>query len=448
MKSYQIGSLLFCILSFLPLGCSSHPLEESKTQNTEEDHLLPSPKGKPAGKLPNTANQEPALSALITSTVNPANRNFKMVTLHELTRQELIQRGGSALRAIIQELASESSFHLQNKANIFERGLNELDAYAHQSTLHKREEKIHEERISVIAADGYGTPHNFHFSKTYEPVIHHTKEWMNYSQLPLDTLSSLSYQVTYANFANSRLGGGWRGHGNVQEEQMAQQIPDFALILALFNPKHDATTLHTRRYTAKYTSTNSATPLLITHLRSFQKLTRDYERDTGRIYRELWNLDLALMSVPDAPSINMIALAAPELTRKERSKQHYSLETINDLFNNAFTAYTLVKHNDMVNGKNTYLVLGRWGAGAFGHNLNIVIAIQYLAARLALDDADHVLFTGLTDDQTRQGIEQMNIALGAHFKTDQTVQISDVLSSLLKAVQTNSDWKMRGISRI
>jgi hypothetical protein len=278
-----------------------------------------------------------------------------------------------------------------------------------------------------------------------------TQEWMDYSHAA-QAAAPLGFNSTFANFANTRLGGGWNSGGNVQEEQFAQQCSEFALILAKHNSDFSQCTLFTRKNSrepskidpARFASIDTAKPLLLTHLRCLQKLTPDFEKNIPRIYTERYSdLSQVLEATTDAPPINMIALAAPELRPKERGAG-YTLTLVRDLFNNAYTAYSLAKKYDQSEGKKSFLHLGRWGAGAFGHNVNMVIAIQYLAATLA--EVDHVKFTGLKSDEAQPAILLVDQLIANAYSgkaSTERVSVDLILKALIEKVKLDPQWFTR-----
>ena len=383
--------------------------------------------------------------------------NFELRSLLTVSREDLFERGSQSLLNVIASLRANGRIDSWNKANLFEQGLFRAETAISGSRLNGG--NIHEEAVSILTSGGLPNSHLLSVGGISRPRIDSTLNWMNYSDTQsIQQISEQGFQITFANFANHRLGGGWNRHGNVQEEQMAQQCPDFAVILSAFNSEQNQTQIHTRRNPttptdqegAKYShgDGNTSDPKLITNLRCFQKLTDTYEHQTRLIYQMRWNdLSQVLEDRGNAPSINMIAMAAPELRQTERGI-HYSIGLLRDFFDNAFTAFSMVKAYDLQHGRHTYLVLGRWGAGAFGHNLNMSLAIQTFAAKLVLEDTDRILFTGLAPgEQIPEHEVFSHILTGAIDNpssiTSGSIQVDNIFNIFLGAYNSRLNWQTR-----
>jgi hypothetical protein len=98
-------------------------------------------------------------------------------------------------------------------------------------------------------------------------------------------------------------------------------------------------------------------------------------------------------------------MAAPEINLEPGSRRYTPL-LLNDLFNNAYTGFKLTKLYDSRENKKSHIITGRWGSGAFGHNISMSIAVQYLAARLA--GIEQLEFAGITSEQGSNVIEFVN----------------------------------------
>jgi hypothetical protein len=137
----------------------------------------------------------------------------------------------------------------------------------------------------------------------------------------------------------------------------------------------------------------------------------------------------------NAPQVNMLAVAAPELRPNERGTR-YSKETLTDLFSNSYRGFRMVKENDSKNGRPTRIVSGLWGAGAFGHSSEMSIAVQYLAARLA--HVDQIEFTGTKDEQkVRRAVihvvDQIIQSANTNVQNKKSISVEDVLTDLHQA---------------
>jgi hypothetical protein len=153
------------------------------------------------------------------------------------------------------------------------------------------------------------------------------------------------------------------------------------------------------------------------------------------------DLNLVLQPTLDSLAVNVIAMAAPEVFYDLRGK-NYPLEHLVDLYNNAYTAFHLVKEFDQsTHTKKTHITTGRWGAGAFGHNVSMVIAIQYLAARMA--GVDYLKFTGISEEEGQPVVQFIDHLLDATLsKSKKNTRVEAFLSQLLHHQHTK-DWKTR-----
>ena len=457
--SYQI--YLSVCLSFCSVfsGCSpqssgSLPISPSATPTPSVPTLrLPTPRVPAPSVLAEVNDSESLrLNSL------PIDGASAYVSILDESREDLFRKGRGSFLGVLSALDNIDDIVRRNKARIFRYSFNAAQAYIQNSQATGGD--IHQERVQIYTSVNMPVAYNLAFDRVQSPVLIYDRNWMNYSDATLaQNLAQQSYQMTFAKFANNRLGGGWNTHGNVQEEQMAHQCADFAVLLAAFNPERHRHQLYTRKNpvnpsdqeNAKYSyDGDTADPKLITHLRCFQKLNGNYERDPRFIYGSLWapdgNIDpIVFTAHPDAPAINMIAMAAPELRLRPNERGvAYPINLAKDLFNNAYRAFKMVKDYDVQQGYHTHLVLGAWGAGVFGHNLNMSLSMQYLAARLVLGDQDQVRFTGMSADRARTAIqavdsliEQSNLSEGAR------IPGTHILNEFLRTHQ-GQDWHTRG----
>jgi hypothetical protein len=395
----------------------------------------------------------------------PVGDSGTQVHLHHLyswTREELVKKGKPELERLIQSMHTQHENELINKSEIYAAGLERVQeligeasmegSAGHKGDCRHDEDCVHEV-LSIFSHRGLDEPYKLTFDGIHLPKVVFTQHWMDYSnENTIHSLEGKGFQVTFADFANYDLGGGCFNHSHLQEEQMIEQSPDFSLILSIYNPRMGSHLLHTRyvphgmipseaKY-ASYDSMNLATPLLITNLRFLQKLEGKAAKDSHLIEKALWDVHSPkiIRGVPNAPAVNIIAMAAPEIRGTEKGRAYHDA-LLRDVFSTALTAYSMTKAYDATNGKKTYLYLGRWGTGAFGHNLNMVIAIQYLAARLVLKENDVVAFAGITDKDAQAGIELIDLKVNGHADP---IKVDTILRSILSDVRNNSEWNTKG----
>jgi hypothetical protein len=384
--------------------------------------------------------------------------------LYSWTREELVKKGQPELERLIQSLHAQRENELINKSEIYAVGLERVqeligDTGGEGEDSHQKEcphdvDCVHEV-LSIYSHRGLDEPYKIVFKGIHLPKVVFTSHWMDYSnENAVRSLEEEGFQVTFADFANYDLGGGCFNHSHLQEEQMIEQSPDLSLILSIYNPRMGKHLLHTRKVPpgmlpleakfASYDSINLASPLLITNLRFIQQLQGRAAKDSHLIEKALWDVHSPkiIRGVPNAPAVNIIAMAAPEIRNNEKGRAYHDA-LLRDVFSTALTAYSMTKAYDVQNGKKTYLNLGRWGTGAFGHNLNMVIAIQYLAARLVLNENDVVVFNGITEEDAQAGIQLVDSKVKGLFDP---IKIDTILRSILNDVRNLADWNTKAPS--
>jgi hypothetical protein len=362
-----------------------------------------------------------------------------------LTRATLRREYGPELLQVIRTLRVHPSRKLisENKADLYERGLQAMDGnfqqFGHEGY---GKEKVGIYRLNFTNRD----VHLAYFRNPKSVSVQTTSDWMNYVD-PDHAAAEVGFQKTYAVFSSAQLGGDWEGDGNGQEEQVAQQCPEVALILAKHNRVISKSNLSTRmnwkdsqdKSELKFASETSANPLLLTQLRCLQKLKSPFEVQTDRIRQQRYtDLNRVLDTIQNAPPINLIALAAPELRSHERGQPYHSL-LVQDLFNNAVVAFTLARLHDEKLERKTVLYLGRWGAGKRAHSDRMSVAIQYLAARFS--KVEKVVFTGLTDQEVSPIVVRVDQILSKVYQSqDQVVKPTAILEELLSETQNDPNW--------
>lgn len=353
------------------------------------------------------------------------------------TRGELQHNYEQRLNRTIDSLKTQGG-DSKEVGDILEKGQTLLKKYLKMNSDHSTE------IVALYKVMNIHSPYQYEFEKPPKVLVGFDGDWMNYSDTSkIEKLNRQNYNVTFVNFANSRLGGYWTTGGNLQEERIVQQCPDFPLLLSSSeNQGHDSIYL-TRKKSNKPAQTrtdpahlisaredknhdlsepgdDSADPILIVSMRCLQKLRRDHTLES-------------LLEAP--PRVNFIAMAAPELNLRNRDEP-YTAGVLHDLYNNAFTGFKLAKLYDSNHKKKTHLISGRWGAGAFGHHPMVSIAVQYLAAELV--GVEHLEFTGMTAEEGSPAIESVqHLISDAYSEASPTKKISaeTLLLKLLKIAE-------------
>lgn len=363
-----------------------------------------------------------------------------LVETYSFSRDELMQQSEAEMNAVRDQLKdgngrSESSDEeelnvLRNKGKIFKAGRKAIQNI----------QGIGNEKVSILKLPQPATAADIDL-RAKPPEFKGDREWMNYSD-PHQAygVDPAKTNVTFIDFANKKLGGDWRGHGNVQEEQMAQQSPDFAAILAKFNPLfNNSAKLQVRTGGDSFKAgENRADPILMTNLRFV--LSQDEKRAKGN------GLEKSNFKViggefelkADAPPVNVLAIAAP---RTGGPGKRYDSVVIKDMFDQAFSGFKAVKTNDLASNKQSMVVGGAWGAGVFGHSLDASIAIQAAAARLA--GITQFRFAGVKDSVAKPVYDQVNLivedAIRAHPNDGGAIQ-----AQVLQQIETmGGAWKTK-----
>jgi hypothetical protein len=370
-----------------------------------------------------------------------------IVPIYSNSRANLTRLNSKQLKIKIQNLLEGDHVTLRNIGAILQSGQKLLNQRLEQ------EAEYRDEIITLYKTKDIHSPYRFIFDEPREISVLFTEDWAKYTHTDqMLELLSQGYSITFTDFANTELGGGWDAGGNVQEEQMIQQCPDFPLILS-GSPTHDSE-YYTRKYSGSIPkddfeahlalrgpSDDSADPILLTNLRCLQEIKDEYSKDWMRIRKEPYS-DLAevLIPVPNSLPINVIAMAAPEVFFDFRGKS-YTISLLNDLFNNAYTAFSMVQSHDKASTKKTHLVTGRWGAGAFGHNVSMVIAIQYLAARLA--GVNQLKFTGISQQEGQPVIQFVDHLIKTTMEDSHGKISTEILLRNLLINDFTASWKTR-----
>jgi hypothetical protein len=362
--------------------------------------------------------------------------NNKMRIISQKSKKDLYDSFKTDLLDVISGLKNKNI--LINKAKIFKLGLDGIKTLLSY-------DNYSQEELTLIKLNEFVDIKNLGEIPNTKPQVIYRKYWMDYSNMHNTyNLRDTLFNNTFVNFSNNRLGGGWNREGNVQEEQMVQQCPELALILAHYNPSRDVHNLHTRKaYNNNqeqgkfaHKNVNSADPILITGVRCILPQSDGGAKSKTIYEKSDYNPLLSGFRQKglETPRINILAIAAPELKSNETDSV-YSEELAVDMFVNAYEGFKLVKLNDTFNNKKTRIISGLWGAGAFGHNVKMSIALQYLAA--IATKIDLIEFTG-TDEELAEPV--INIVNNIVNKPNQTVYAC--LESLIN-LSHELEWKTK-----
>jgi hypothetical protein len=100
-----------------------------------------------------------------------------------------------------------------------------------------------------------------------------------------------------------------------------------------------------------------------------------------------------------AKRTNIIAVAAPKLEQNQK----YTYGIIRDMFENIYHGLWLVKqyHDVTYPRQPLTFVTGRWGCGAFHHDIYVSMYVQNAAIALLLDDQDTVIYTDMVENRQK-----------------------------------------------
>lgn len=211
---------------------------------------------------------------------------------------------------------------------------------------------------------------------TTEQAYFCSPEYFDYN--PVD---ATRYYESWVDFANRKLLGAALSHGQVQEEQMAEEIPELLMHGMTHLQPGSTRSLVETRSGGDGVQKGSPSPLLFDGLWRVQAVdpTRTYGRQFNRNVTTA-NAKTFLETVDPAQKVNILAIAAPKLATRNNLDEQTDQRTLEDLFNTFVAGFTLAKAQADKAGKKGLVHTGQIGAGAFGNNPSVVFALQRLAA--------------------------------------------------------------------
>lgn len=121
---------------------------------------------------------------------------------------------------------------------------------------------------------------------------------------------------------------------------------------------------------------------------------------------------------------NVLAIAAP---RGGIEGQRVTLENIKANFLTAYNGFLAAKQEAAANGEKCQIDTGFWGAGAFGNNPTVSIAVQLLAAKMAGVDTLRI-FTG--PNHPSKNFQDAEKWINDYFEKNPDATIADALNDL------------------
>lgn len=175
----------------------------------------------------------------------------------------------------------------------------------------------------------------------------------------------------WIDFANAyHFGGGFRSRGNVQEERMFDEFPQLANL---------AYVLRKTSTILPITNKKDAEPfLVVSALRKFDVSKVPYGNALDSTSPKTVKASVVRLNGP-YKSANIIGMAA-----KDYSKKHNARYSMDDLTYHLQAAFLGDAAALQYSGEKEIIIhTGRWGSGAFKNSLQMLTALQILAAEMA-----------------------------------------------------------------
>ena len=238
----------------------------------------------------------------------------------------------------------------------------------------------------------------------------------------------------HVNFADKRLFGYYGGPLFAQDEMQVAEHP----ILGSVRECLSTLELEDSRFGPYTRDVDSGpTPILIRGVERRVEISVDPNAEEGRpngLYGNKFRgaSEIAIRNATKSlipPTIsNIIAMEAPKY-----GKGSYSLKTISDIFNTAYTAFLAARiesYRQIGSVPHVIIHTGNWGTGAYGGNKTLMAILQVLSARVA--GIDGLVYHTFQAESSRKYEEAIRILDTQLIPGDQDVQIIDMLSKLEK----------------
>lgn len=203
--------------------------------------------------------------------------------------------------------------------------------------------------------------------------------------------SDAEREVWYLNFADKFLFGFYDSDMFGQDEIQTLEHPALAAVREWIDSKKY------KGYEALTITDRQPTPFLVRNVPWWINVnTHDYPiygwKFGDACQKENYPLLDQAVTVRQSDQLNnIIAMAAPAC-----GKGIYSESQISEALSAAMAGFGGAVENSRRNGKRTVIHSGRWGAGAFGGNEELLLAVQIIAARLV--GVDHLVLHAVNEE--------------------------------------------------
>jgi hypothetical protein len=201
------------------------------------------------------------------------------------------------------------------------------------------------------------------------------------------------YESFFVDFANKKLGGGWKSKGWVQEEIMFAEIPQLA------SYQLDGSFGLTRSGSSDPLKGNPK-PIVFQNA----KRTIEFETQNSGLYGyklfapSVREKDIKSSIIDIKPqTVNILAMSAPKINKKAAKTK----EVFKDLLTTSCLGFKLVK--EVASNKKVFIGTGKFGAGAFNNDPIVTNVAQQLAAFHV--GVNSILFYGYTQCEQQQADE-------------------------------------------
>ncbi len=367
----------------------------------------------------------------------------------QTSRQKLFMHKSKLLNDAIATMQKSSDF-LKMKSAVFTYALSSYE----KNVLSKHGN----EKIDIIRNTEEKNSLDKLMPSIFDLKIEHIKDFMFLQRTDNVGVNEIHVKV---DFANASAGGAAFDNGFVQEEQIFALCPDLALYLAGEHNNdqlkdHELKNKNNIFYITRISrknGENESRPLLFTNIRcpaGFKDKNTITEvgkrpKKNANLNNEQENLKNSPGSLleenADAPANNILAIAAVNMSNLNRKNHIYLVEDVIDMYSTAYKGFELLKlkfpTNDIV------VHTGAWGAGVFGHGINMALALQIWAAHAA--GIKKLVFYASDPNLAKDGVK--TFLSGSEF--DQTHTQREAITNFLKDVNKldeknkSNNWKLK-----